>query len=256
MRVPEEAGLGNAKVTLSFAAWKEGKVAPVTLEVQVVKAAPGARPARPAGDPPAETPGVVTARNNLRQIALALHAHVATHGRFPAAAIHGKDGTPLLSWRVAILPYIEQDDLYRQFKLDEPWDSPHNKKLLNRMPSLYAVPGKEKSQLTHYQVFTGPGALFDGKEGVKPADIRDGIPTTILAVEAKEGVPWTKPADLVHDAKKPLPALGGLAEGGFHLLWADGTVRFISARFDEAMLRAAITRAGGEKVERDKLNRK
>jgi RNA polymerase sigma factor (sigma-70 family) len=79
-------------------------------------------------------------RNNLKQIGLAMHTYREAHGRFPAPAILGKDGKPLLSWRVAILPYIVEDGLYQSFKLDEPWDSPHNKRLLERMPGLYAPP--------------------------------------------------------------------------------------------------------------------
>ncbi|MBV9126015.1 MAG: DUF1559 domain-containing protein, partial [Planctomycetes bacterium] len=68
--------------------------------------------------------------NNLKQIALAFHSMNDTYNFMPPAAICGKDGRPLLSWRVAILPYIEQQNLYNQFRLDEPWDSPTNKKLL------------------------------------------------------------------------------------------------------------------------------
>src|SRR5262249_40256468 len=100
--------------------------------------------------------------NNLKQIGLALHNYHDTMGNFPPAAIVDEQGNRLLSWRVAILPYIEQVELYKQFKLDEPWDSDHNKKLIAKMPKTYALPNKmSKPGETHYRVFVGNGALFD-----------------------------------------------------------------------------------------------
>ncbi|MCI0456272.1 MAG: DUF1559 domain-containing protein [Gemmataceae bacterium] len=240
MRVPEEAGPGNAKVTLSFAAWKQGKVASATLEVPVVAATPG----KGAGPRPAQT----GSSNNLKQIGLALHNYEAAHGHFPPGAIYSKDGKPLLSWRVAILPFIGQETLYRQFKLDEPWDSPHNMKLLDKMPPVFDPPGKSEGHRTHYRVFTGPGTIFDGPKGARVGDITDGTTNTIMAVEAKEGVPWTKPDELPYDPKKPLPALGGLSRDGFHVLLADASVRLLSPRVPEEILRALITSSGAEKI--------
>ncbi len=104
----------------------------------------------------------IRSRNNLKQIALAMINFSDANGFMPPPAICGKDGKPLLSWRVAILPYIEQGNLYNQFKLDEPWDSPNNKPLLARMPKIYApIRGKTKQPYsTFYQVFVGPGAPF------------------------------------------------------------------------------------------------
>jgi uncharacterized protein (TIGR03067 family) len=117
--------------------------------------------------------------NNLKQIALAMHVYADVHKRLPAANIYGKNGKPLLSWRVAILPWIEQEHLYKQFKLDEPWDSPHNLKLLDQMPKLYAPVGAAAKKVkdkhsTFYQVFTGPKTLFDGSVGKTFADVTDG----------------------------------------------------------------------------------
>src|SRR5207253_5726964 len=86
-----------------------------------------------------ESAGREELTNNLKQIAIAFHNYASAHrDHFPAAAIYSKDGKPLLSWRVALLPYLEQDNLYKQFKLDEPWDSEHNKKLIARMPKVFA----------------------------------------------------------------------------------------------------------------------
>src|SRR5207248_5784084 len=107
--------------------------------------------------------------NNLKQIALAAHAYHDVNGTFPPAATCDKKGKPQLSWRVLVLPYIEQDNLYKQFKLDEPWDSDNNKKLIAKMPPVYAMPGKSKpgDTDTYYRVFVGNGAGWDWVMGTK-----------------------------------------------------------------------------------------
>lgn len=201
--------------------------------------------------------------NSLKQIALALITYADDHnGRLPPAALYGKEGRPLLSWRVLILPYIEQGDLYKQFKLDEPWDSPHNLKLLDKMPRMYALPHglpvtvKVDPSATFYQVFTGKGTAFEGTKGLRyPGNFPDGTSNTILVIEAGEAVPWTKPADLTYDPARPLPPLGGIFTGegrfslfgrnrtkGFHVALGDGSVRFLTPGISEATLREAIIR--------------
>jgi hypothetical protein len=198
---------------------------------------------------------------NLRQIVLAFHNFNDTYAGMPAAAIVDKAGKPLLSWRVAILPFIEQQNLYKQFKLDEPWDSKHNKKLLARMPKIYAptiVDKPAKADSTYYQVFTGPDTPFNPKAirgnppvslGARiPASFPDGTSNTFLVAEGGEAIPWTKPVDLVYDAKKPVPKVGGLFPEGFHVGMADGTVKFISRKIDQQTMRALITPAGGEVI--------
>ena len=150
----------------------------------------------------------MSSANNLKQMVLAMHNYHDTMGSFPAAAIADKNDKALLSWRVAILPYVEQQELYNRFRLDEPWDSDHNKKLLENMPKIYQVPaldGKaaEKPNTTHYRVFHGKRAAFEGTKGMKlPADFPDGTSNTILIVEAEDAVPWTKPDELPFDPKK------------------------------------------------------
>ena len=104
--------------------------------------------------------------NNLKHLSLAMHNCMDSYGQFPPAALYSKDGKPLLSWRVLLLPYLDQRELYEQFKLDEPWDGPTNKKLVAKMPAIYsAIPGKAKeTQDTVYQfslaqtVFPSPKA--------------------------------------------------------------------------------------------------
>jgi hypothetical protein len=136
------------------------------------------------------------AANNLKQLALAMINYNDTFGALPAAAIYGKDGKPLLSWRVAILPFIEQDHLFKQFHLDEPWDSPHNKKLLARMPPTYApVLGKAKEgDSTYFQVFVGPEAAFPekmrgGPAGTAPGWGGMGPPAGLGGPGAQQGTP-------------------------------------------------------------------
>jgi prepilin-type processing-associated H-X9-DG protein len=195
-------------------------------------------------------------QNNLRQIGLGVLNHEAAYRGFPPPALTGvndKEGRPLLSWRVAILPYIEQDALYRQFHLDEPWDSPHNKKLIAQMPKVYAAPGIQTKSpgLTHYQVLVGPGTAFEPMPGRSPANIRvaeitDGLSNTLMVVEAADPVIWTKPDDLRYDPKGALPKLGGLFGDGFNAAFCDGHVVFLRRTIAADTLRALMTRNGGD----------
>jgi uncharacterized protein (TIGR03067 family) len=197
-------------------------------------------------------------QKNLQRLVVALHAYHDQHGKLPPHAIHSKDGKPLLSWRVAILPFLNEASLYEQFKLDEPWDSEHNKKLLAKMPKIYApVMGKTKEPYsTFYQVFVGPGAAFEGTKGLRiPRDFPDGTTNTILAVEAGEAVPWTKPADLPYRPEKDLPALGGDYKDGFYIALADASTRWIRRGFNAPDLRLVITRNDGKPIDWKKLER-
>jgi RNA polymerase sigma factor (sigma-70 family) len=193
--------------------------------------------------------------NNLKQIGLGLHNYHDTYKRLPAPAIYDKNGKALLSWRVAILPFVEQNELYRQIKLDEPWDSPHNQKLLKEMPSLYAPVGAARGGpgMTYYQAFVGPHAGFEPGKTLRFPSFTDGTSNTILVVEAGTPVPWTKPEDLSFVADQMLPKLGGLFGGHFHALWADGSVSLLSKDVAKQDLQAAITRDGGEVFDRENL---
>jgi hypothetical protein len=219
----------------------------------------------PAVQNVAEARDRVQSRNNLKQMALAMHNYHDVHGHFPAAALRAPGAQPfdprarpLLSWRVALLPFLEQDQLYREFRLDEPWDSEHNKKLLPRIPKVYQLPGEQPGPegLTKYQVFVGPfspqsGApisMFQRPVGMRMAEVPDGLSNTITVVEAANGVPWTKPEDLPFDLSKPLPPLGGRFRKGFHAAFADGSVRFIPKDTPERDLKEMITCNGGEVV--------
>jgi RNA polymerase sigma factor (sigma-70 family) len=196
--------------------------------------------------------------HNLSSISLAMHNAISANNesRFPAATIT-KDGKPLLSWRVALLPYLGEKGLYGQFHLDEPWDSAHNKVLLDHMPIVYApvLQKGEPKATTYYQVVVGWGALFGGDQGTLYEDVTDPRSCTLMVVEAAKSVPWTKPEDLSFEngLEKALPKIGGQFEDGFHIAFADGSVLFLNKAIQPDLLRALITRNGGEKIGADQL---
>ena len=148
------------------------------------------------------------------------------------------------------MPYLDQQELFKQYHFDEPWDGPHNRKLLGKMPAWFRDPGEQdQSQNASYFVLSGPGTIFDGKEGTAFRLIRDGSSNTILAVEARRDIPWTKPEDIPYDPNRPLPKLGGYHAGGFFAALADGAVRFVPEGINEKSLRDLITKADGHAVD-------
>ena len=194
--------------------------------------------------------------NNLKQMLLADHNFLSATNAFPRD-ITDKDGKPLLSWRVAILPYLEQAELYNKFKLDEPWDSPHNKELVKEMPPLFVCPSRSKPEpfTTTYRGFAGQGAMFETGQDIPIAAITDGTSNTIMLSESSEAVIWTKPDDLPFDpqAKPSLYGAGSNHPGGCNCGFADGSVRFIKKSINTAVFKALITRAGGEVIAADQF---
>lgn len=195
---------------------------------------------------------------NLKHIALAMHNYHDVYKHFPSPASFGPDGKPLLSWRVHVLPFIEQNELYKQFHLNEPWDSEHNKKLIAQMPAVYRSPKLrlgEKGR-TNYLVPVGNGALFSSMQDTPTfRDMTDGTSNTIMVVEANDqhAVVWTRPDDLEFDPADPTKGLRGVYRTGFLTVFADGSANFI--KFPEnpeqrSILKAFFTRAGGEAVQR------
>jgi hypothetical protein len=220
--------------------------------------------------------------NNLRQIALAMLNYASAHGTLPPAYISDKaTGKPLLSWRVAILPYLGQEALYKEFHLDEPWDSEHNKALIARMPFTYRSPGamvaaKEYATVekpvtvegkvarapstgsspngppasgkTRYLTFRHADSAFPGKDGIRLAEITRGTSNTLMAFEADEAhaVTWTKPDDLEFNPEKPLAGLAGQPQRMFNAVLCDGSARMFPDTIDSEIFGDMVTRQGAK----------
>lgn len=206
---------------------------------------------------------------NLAQIGKALLDYHARHRRLPSAALRGKDGKALLSWRVALLPYLGEEKLYKEFRLDEAWDGPHNRRLVRRMPAVFRSDAGQ-APVTHLQVVTGKGTAFDGPDGLRLSDMTDGPERTLLVAEARRAAPWTKPDELVYGPAMAVPRFGGVDATSFNFVCGDGKVRKLEhghcrrvgphgldfyprKDFDDRLLRSYLTRAGGEKVDVDKV---
>jgi hypothetical protein len=234
--------LAEARTTLPLGPFGGGGIAssPAVASIALGMALPAVQAARGAAR---QTAGM----NNLRQIALAMLDHEQDKNGLPAAAICTKDGKPLLSWRVALLPYLGEQELYERFRLDEPWDSEHNKKLVERMPRLYASPGDDaaKPGTTRYLVPTGKGTAFpEPDDALGLHRVTDGMSKTILCVEAEaaKAVPWTKPEDLAVDPKQPHAGLKDARPQGFLAVFIDGHVQVIPKDLAADLLNAMFTR--------------
>lgn len=186
----------------------------------------------------------------LKRLGLAMHTVLAERDRFPGAYNTDARGTPLLSWRVHLLKHLEKPEreLYEAFHLNEPWDSPHNKSLISRMPDVYRSSQPANEHTTRFLVPFGPDAMFTGEKGRRPAEVTDGFSNTLLIVEVNRpnAVIWTRPEDL--DVTQPNP-LERLVEPGqlvFRALLADGAQRDFSVRLDKEQLSALWTITGGE----------
>ncbi len=194
--------------------------------------------------------------NHLKQIAIAMHNYHDTHGAFPAGYSADADGKPLLSWRVHILPFLEESELYEEFHLDEPWDSEHNKELIAEMPEVFRSPNSTAQPgRSNYLGVGGRDGVFvrpqPGKRlGTEIRQIVDGASNTIMAVEVPDAsaVIWTRPGDFAADEQQPTKGLLGLRPGGFLAGLADGSVQFVSETIDADALKAMFTKSGGEVV--------
>ncbi len=197
-------------------------------------------------------------QSGLRLIGLAIHHYLDRHQqRLPPATVLGPDGKTPHSWRVEILPFLGKggEALYKEYRLDEPWDSPANKLVLAQMPDVFRIAGDDlRSTNSSFFALVGPGTVFEGKDGIKIDQIFDGTATTILLVEAKRNIPWTKPEDIPYDPAKPLPHLGGFDGDKFLALFADCvTVRRLSMQLGERTLRGLVGRNDRTVIDLDTL---
>ncbi|HKI19378.1 MAG TPA: DUF1559 domain-containing protein, partial [Isosphaeraceae bacterium] len=195
--------------------------------------------------------------NNLKQIALAMHNHHSKFNTFPPAYTKSPDGKPRLSWRVQILPFLEQQALYDEFHQDEPWDSPHNKALISRMPAVYSCPSGSRAPAregkTTYLTPRGPATIFPGATPIKLQDITDGTSNTIFVVDASDSaaVIWTKPDDWEIPAGFKIESLLGHHQNGTNVAFADGSVHFLTATIKPTILQFLLSRNGGEVISAD-----
>jgi Protein of unknown function (DUF1559) len=172
----------------------------------------------------------------LKKLAAAFDAYYAEHGHYPPALTVAKDGSPLLSWRVALLPHLGEKKLYEEFRQNEPWDSLHNKKLIARMPNVFnkQLSSPDKNGRTNTLVLTGPGTLFNGAEGQKrPVG---GLPILALEPDSVKYGWWTKPSDLAVAPGKPPAIFHNYEFSACWVVFTDGTTRQLKKKDDEKRL--------------------
>jgi prepilin-type processing-associated H-X9-DG protein len=193
-------------------------------------------------------------QNNLKQIALTLLNYQSAHGAFPPAVFADDGGKPKMSWRVAILPFMDQQGLYQQYDPKQPWDSPQNRALGNTPMPIFRCPsdpGAANSTETNYLRIIGKGTVGGTpNEAVKISDIMDGTSFTIMLVEVSGlNINWEEPRDVTADEFMAMVAKGRVSPhaGGFQAAMADGSVRFISYTVDPKTLRALLLRNTGER---------
>ncbi len=168
---------------------------------------------------------MIASAHNLDALARGMFRYYRANSHLPPASVLGPDGRTLHSWRVALLPYLDEDDLYRQYKLDEPWDSQHNSKLLEQAPDVFRAADEEPDSVdTCYFVLSGEDTLFANGSGTAVAEEDNPALHSILIVESRRGVPWTKPVDVPFDAEAPFPKLGGIHKDLFLCILADGRI--------------------------------
>ena len=200
-------------------------------------------------------------KNNLKQIGLALHNYHEWYDCFPPAYIAGPDGTPWHSWRVLLLPFLDQQPLYNQYRFDEPWDGPHNRQLAGSVQAVFRCPAddhggaEQAATMTSYVAIIGPGLAWPGSETTAFRDFLDGSSTTILVAEvANSGIHWLEPRDLHLVQMAPTinakagQGISSRHKEGAHILLTDGAVRFVGDKTPAVELRAWLTIDAGDRT--------
>ncbi len=218
----------------------------------------------PGSTTPTDVSRRTQCRNNLKQIGLAMHNYHDVHGSFPAAAL----GQPPVSWRIALLPYLEHASLAEQYNRNLPWNSSANALLQNTKVPPYACPSRPSQFDSHWRFLTAyivpnsDGAIFSSNTGTPYSEIKDGTSNTFLAMEAcGTEIVWTEPRDVDSsnaafsvNAPGPVKGMSGSMTSswyfaGSQVCLADGSVRFIDTRIDPRVMQALITKDGGEEIE-------
>lgn len=196
--------------------------------------------------------------NNVRQLCLASLNHESAHRRFPSnIAINNPEAGENLSWRVHLLPFLDRQDLYDQFKLDEPWDSPNNRALIPQMPEYYQHPQLQEDLAEGFTVFhmptspagsEAPAVLVEGEQGITFDALTDGSSNTILILEVSksEAVPWTKPQDWQFDPNNPSRGVGDTFPRTFIAGMCDGSTHSMDTQMSAEALKPLFTRSAGD----------
>ena len=206
----------------------------------------------------AEQRNLTLARSRLDQIGAAIFRFHQAHGRLPVGnqpPLHYRDGKPLLSWRVHLLPFLREQKLYEQFHLDEPWDSEHNLKLVAQIPHVYTSPRDGKLQgKSCYLAPSGKGTVFGEQQAIGFDDISDGLRQTALVVQAgpDQSVPWTRPGDLISLEADPPKLLGSFGKR-ISVLFADGRVFHLNPKIDRQTLQVLFQYQDGQRLDRRQL---
>jgi hypothetical protein len=195
----------------------------------------------------------------FKRIVLAVHNYADVNRVFPPSKeARNADGKSNLSWRVHLLPYLDQADLYSQFHINEPWDSPHNFKLLEKMPDIYkcypfemAAPNNLKPGYTTFLAPIGEDTIFGGTKPVKFSDVKDGTSNTVLFVEvnAERAVAWTAPDDYAFDMNNASAGLAIESGGRFLAAFADGSVRLLSSKLPSQTLVHLFQKGDGQVID-------
>lgn len=198
--------------------------------------------------------------NNVLQLGIALFNYDTSYGSLPPAFLADDDGKPMHSWRVLVLPFLDQNDLYKQYNFDEPWDGPNNRKLETKMPALFACPddSARKNLRTSYVVVVGQQTPFQGRHSRSVTRIPDGSSNTILVAEmADSGIHWMEPRDLefekmsyeigVRSSLGIRSSHGRASSKGARTIFCDGSSRYLS-QIKPDIVKALLTADGGEMI--------
>jgi hypothetical protein len=188
---------------------------------------------------------------------LAVANYHETYGCFPPAYVADREGRPMHSWRVLILPFLERHDLYDTYNFAEPWDGPNNRRLADRIGRIYLRSGLDSAhdQTTSFVAVVGPETSWPGARALGRKDIGDGLRATLMVVEVPDGrFRWMEPRDLEFDRMSLRINDGsgrgpGSRLGGARVLSADGAVRTLPDGFDPERLRAMLTANGGDAID-------
>lgn len=189
-------------------------------------------------------------KNNLKQIAIALHNYHDQYHAFPPAYTIDADGKPLHSWRTLILPYMEQKALYYKIDLTKPWDDPVNAEAYKSGIEAYRCPAtKGPANHTSYMAIVTSDSCFRSTEPRMLSEITDETAKTLLVIEvdSESAVHWMAPIDADEAFIIRMCLKTNLTHtGGMHVAFVDGSVTFLNQTVSPGTLHALISIAGKE----------